>query len=78
MKIQYLVLFGDSLGAIAVKFNSTVEAIRKENNLTNENDISAGMILTIPVNLVTPVPTKAPTAATTPTPGPSPTSTRAP
>jgi LysM repeat protein len=66
-KIEYIVVVGDSLGAIAIKFNTEVEAILKENpDIKNENDILVGMKLIIPVNLVptsTPVP---PTA----TPGP--------
>jgi LysM repeat protein len=68
-KINYVVITGDTLGAIALKFNSTVEAIRKENNITNENEILVGRILIVPVNLVTPVPTA--TTAPTQTPGPA-------
>lgn len=60
-KIQYQVLLGDSLLGIAIKFNSTVEAIKKENTIENENQIYAGLLLIIPVNLVTPVPTTTPT-----------------
>jgi LysM repeat protein len=56
-KIEYQVLLGDSLLSIAIKFNSTVEAIKEENEIENENEIFVGQILTIPVNLVTPVPT---------------------
>jgi LysM repeat protein len=78
-RIEYQVQLGDSLLGIAIKFNSTVEAIKKENKLENENQIFVGQILTIPVNLVTPVPTATPTltlavtvsgaaATTTPTP----------
>jgi LysM repeat protein len=55
--ISYTVLPGDSLGTIAVRFNSTVDAIVKENKLANANDINAGDILKIPVNIATPVPT---------------------
>ena len=55
--INYTVLPGDSLGAIATRFNSTVAAIVKENKLANANDINAGDILKIPVNIATPVPT---------------------
>ena len=55
--ISYLVMPGDSLGSIAVRFNSTVAAIVKENKLTNANDIKAGDLLKIPVNIATPVPT---------------------
>lgn len=74
-KIKYTVLTGDTLGSIALKFNSTVDAIKKENNIQNENEILVGMVLTVPVNLVTPVPTNtiAPTVTGTP-----PTATRPP
>ncbi len=55
--VTYTVMPGDTLGAIAAKFNSTVDAIVKENKLANANDINAGDILKIPVNIATPVPT---------------------
>lgn len=60
-KIEYIVKRGDSLGSIALKFNSTVEAIMKENDIKNENEIFVGQVLIVPVNLVTPVPTSTPT-----------------
>jgi LysM repeat protein len=66
-KIQYIVVSGDSLGALAIRFNTTVVAILKENpTIKNDNDIKVGQILTIPVNLV---PTNTP-APPTATPGP--------
>lgn len=74
--ITYTVKVGDSLLSIALAFNSTVDAIKKENNITNENDIQVGQQLKVPVNLVTPVPTSTPVPPT-PT-GATPTSTRAP
>jgi LysM repeat protein len=55
--ISYIVMPGDTLGAIAIRFNSTVDAIVKENKLANANDIAAGDILKVPVNIATPVPT---------------------
>ena len=55
--ISYTVMPGDTLGAIAIRFNSTVDAIVKESKLANANDINAGDILKIPVNIATPVPT---------------------
>jgi LysM repeat protein len=74
-KIEYQVQMGDSLLSIAIQFNSTVEAIKKENEIENENEIFVGQIITVPVNLVTPVPTATPTltlasdaASGTPTP----------
>ena len=65
-KINYQVLLGNSLLSIALKLNSTVEAIKEENEIENENEIFVGQILVVPVNLVTPVPT----ATSTFTPGP--------
>ena len=61
--IDYRIASGDTLAAIALEFNSTVEEIMKVNNLTNENDIKAGDIIKVPVNIATPVPT--PTEGTT-------------
>jgi LysM repeat protein len=55
--IDYMVMPGDTLLAIAIKFNSTVDRIVKQNKLANANAISAGVILKIPVNIATPVPT---------------------
>lgn len=80
-KINYQVQSGDSLLGIALKFNSTIEDIKEENDIENENDIKVGQILVIRVNLVTPVPsstptltlapgTMAPTATGTPSPTP--------
>ena len=55
--VTYTVMPGDTLGAIATRFNSTVDAIVKQNKLANANDINAGDLLKIPVNIATPVPT---------------------
>jgi LysM repeat protein len=57
-KINYTVQLGDSLLAIANQFNSTVESIKNENKIENENQIYPGQVLIIVVGLVTPVPTK--------------------
>jgi len=62
-KINYQVQLGDSLLSIALKFNSTVQDIMKENKLSNENSIFVGQILSIPVNMVTPAPTATNTPA---------------
>jgi LysM repeat protein len=67
--IPYTVQSGDSLGAIADKFNSTIEAIIEENSIENPNALFVGQILQIPVNLVTPTATLPPTS-TPITPGP--------
>lgn len=68
-KITYTVQAGDSLGAIAAKFNSTIDDIIKENNITNPNALFVGQQLIIPVNMVTPTATRPPTS-TPITPGP--------
>jgi LysM repeat protein len=67
--IEYVVQSGDSLAGIANFFNSTIEAISKENNITNPNALLIGQLLRIPVNLVTPTATRGPTS-TPITPGP--------
>ncbi len=69
-KIEYRVKTGDSLDIIASKFNSTKEAIIKENKITDPNKLFAGQILIVPVNLVTPTLTVVPTSTAAPmTPG---------
>ena len=69
-KIEYIVQSGDTLAGIAAEFNSTVDDILEENELEDPNAIFVGQILTIRVNLVTPVPTEAePEATLTPTTG---------
>ncbi len=57
--IEYTVQPGDSLGAIALLFNSTVEDIINRNEALEEdpNSLFVGQILIVRVNLVTPVPT---------------------
>lgn len=67
-QIIYFVLPGDSLGAIANKFNSTVDAIVKANKdlLEDANSlIYPGIKLVIPINIVTPVSTFTPTPTPT-------------
>jgi len=68
-KLDYFVQAGDSLAGIAALFNSTVDDIIKENNITDPNAIQVGQLLRIPANLVTPTPTRPPTS-TPITPGP--------
>lgn len=63
--VDYLVQTGDSLALIASKFNSTVDAIVavKSNSLSDANAvIFVGQKLQIPVNMVTPTPTRPPTS----------------
>jgi LysM repeat protein len=69
--IEYRVQSGDTIAAIALKFNSLPDEILEENNLDNANLIFIGQILSIPVNLVTPVPTLAPTVTPAATVTPS-------
>lgn len=71
-KIEYIVKLGDSLDALASRFNSTVDAIIKETNVYNKandlpiledkNAILAGDLLIIPVYIVTPTITTVPTS----------------
>lgn len=65
-KIEYTVKTGERLADIASRFNSTVDAIIKENKLTDANNIFAGQKLVIPVNIVTATPTRVPTRTVTP------------
>ena len=68
-KIDYMVQSGDTLAAIALKFNSTIEDIMEQNEIENANEIFVGQILIVRVNLVTPVPTEAETEEPESTPG---------
>ena len=76
-KIDYTVQGGDTLAAIASRFNSTVDDIMKANDLTDANAIFVGQLLQIPVNMVTATATRPPTStpATPSTPLPSATAT---
>jgi len=67
-KIEYTVKSGDILGVLAARYNSTEAAIIAiaANNLKTAADLKAGQKLIIPINIVTPVPTKKPTATRTP------------
>jgi uncharacterized protein YkwD len=55
--IDYTILPGDTLAGIAFKFNSLVDNIIEENEITDPNALQAGDVLRIPVNLVTPTAT---------------------
>lgn len=55
--IEYRIATGDTLAAIAIQFNSTVQKIMELNTIENANDIQAGQVIKIPVNIATPVPT---------------------
>lgn len=54
----YVVQWGDTMYSIAVRFNTTVQAIATANNITNPNLIYAGQTLIIPTG--TPPPTTPP------------------
>lgn len=69
--IEYTVRTGDTLQAIAERFNSTVEAIAEANDLDPEDVLFVGLRLIVPVEIVTPVPTDTPSPFT-PTPSPRP------
>ena len=78
--LDYTIVSGDSLEALATRFNSTVEQILKANpTIKNANDIQVGQRIKIPVNIATPIPTATqgtvlptiqPPATNTPTPKP--------
>lgn len=63
-KLEYTVLPGDTLAGIAAKFNSTVEAIMELNQdiITDPKALPAYLVLTIPINMVTPTQTRPPTS----------------
>jgi LysM repeat protein len=65
---KYTVKSGDTLSAIATKFDVSVEDIKAVNDLPNPDILSEGQVLLIPGGPVTPTPTRVPI----------PTSTRAP
>ncbi len=46
--MQYVVQAGDTLSSIAQRFNTTIEAIIRVNNITNPNLIFVGQVLIIP------------------------------
>jgi LysM repeat protein len=65
--LEYRIVAGDTLDALALRFASTVAAIMKENpTLKNSNDIREGDIIKIPVNIVTLAPTFTPGPVNTP------------
>jgi len=62
--LDYVLQPGDTLKAIALRYNSTQKAIQDQNKLTDVNKLIAGQKIVIPVNIATPVPT----TTDTPTP----------
>lgn len=61
-RLQYSVLPGDTVAAIAAKFNSRVDDIIAANDLEDANALLVGQILEIPANLVTATATLPPTS----------------
>lgn len=77
-EIEYFVLRGDTIAAIAAEFFSTEDAIIEANDLLDPNSIFVGQLLIVPVNLITPTPGPSPTPFGTPPPNtltPTPTAT---
>jgi LysM repeat protein len=75
-EVTYEVESGDTLIAIAARFDTTLEAIMRRNNITNPAELRVGQRLTIPmsasvVGAVTPTATAAPTPSPTAAPGPT-------
>ncbi|MCS7037658.1 MAG: LysM peptidoglycan-binding domain-containing protein [Saprospiraceae bacterium] len=68
--VTYTVVRGDTLSSIARRFNVTVDAIKRQNNLKSAS-LRVGQTLRIPVRSETP-PTPTPTPPPTPAPTPSP------
>ncbi len=71
-RITYMVLPGDGIGLIANKWNTTIERILQANPVVLKDGettpLYPGMLLVVPINLVTAVPTAGPTATATTTP----------
>lgn len=63
-RISYTIRTGDTLEIIASRFNSTIQAIMaiRENGITDAANIQAGQVILVPVNIVTPTPTRTNTA----------------
>ncbi|MFZ6031631.1 MAG: LysM peptidoglycan-binding domain-containing protein [Chloroflexota bacterium] len=58
--VRYTVLPGEGLYQVAIKFNSTIDAIRKENGFDEDYSPAACEVIEVPPNLVTPYPTFTP------------------
>jgi LysM repeat protein len=71
----YVVQPGDTLGALAQDFGSTVEEIMAANGITDPNAIQVGQTLIIPSLVDRPLPTAEPISPTVPTATPVPTET---
>jgi LysM repeat protein len=60
-EITYVIQSGDTLAAIASRFNSTLEDIMAKNKITDGNAIQVGQVIIVRANLVTPTITPNPT-----------------
>lgn len=60
----YVVQSGDTLGAIAQRFDVSLEDLMAANGLTDPNTLQVGQSLLIPIGGIVPPPTPEPTAAT--------------
>ena len=67
-EIEYIVLPGDTIAAIAAKFNTTIAAIIEKNELEEASTIELGQLLIIPSSLVTPTASLVPATSETPAP----------
>ena len=67
-EIEYIVLPGDTIAAIAAKFNTTIAAIVEKNELEEASTIELGQLLIIPSSLVTPTAALVPATSETPAP----------
>jgi uncharacterized protein YkwD len=61
-EIEYVVLPGDTLAGLAVRYNTTEEDIITRNNIENPNLLNSGVTLKIRINLVTATATFPPTS----------------
>lgn len=62
-ELEYTILPGDSIAAIAAKFRSTEDAIIDLNEIEDVNAIQVGQVIIVPANMVTPEPTRLPPTA---------------
>ncbi|MBW4439187.1 MAG: LysM peptidoglycan-binding domain-containing protein [Pleurocapsa minor GSE-CHR-MK-17-07R] len=62
---QYVVQYGDTLFRIAVRFNTSIQALATANGIANPNFIYVGQVLTIPTGGTPPPATPGPTAPPT-------------
>lgn len=56
--VEHRVMSGETLALIAARYNSTVDSIMDENDITDANKINVGDILKVKVNIITPTPTR--------------------